>query len=87
MFEKLMQAAEQLATGVSRRQFLGRLGRAALAAAAVVGGAAAMAGEARAGGGCPQGTHRVSCFVRSPSTICCPAGKRCSCNHTGCGCV
>lgn len=88
MFEKLMQAAEQAATGVSRRQFFGRFARAAMAAAAVLGGAAAMAREAQAGDGnrCPAGTHLVKCpnFARP---LCCPPGKTCRCNHIACYCV
>jgi len=38
MFEKISQIAEHAATNVSRRQFLGRLGQAAVAAAGVLGG-------------------------------------------------
>jgi hypothetical protein len=38
MFEKLNRIAEQAATRASRRQFLGRLGKGALAAAAAVSG-------------------------------------------------
>ena len=89
MFEKLMQAAERTATGVSRRGFLGRFGRAAAVTAAAVAGVAAAAGEAQAGGGngCPQGTHRVNCPHGGRTTsICCPPGKQCRCNHIGCYC-
>ena len=46
MFERLMQAAERAATGVSRRQFFGSVGR---AAAVVAAAAAGMAGSAAAG--------------------------------------
>ena len=42
MFEKIGQIAEQVATSVSRRQFLGRLGGGALAVAAGVGGLLAL---------------------------------------------
>ncbi|MEX2308601.1 MAG: twin-arginine translocation signal domain-containing protein [Pirellulales bacterium] len=49
MFEKVNQMAEQMATSVSRRQFLGRLGRGALVAAGVVGGFLAFGSEAQAG--------------------------------------
>ena len=42
MFGKLSQAAEQLATNVSRRQFLGRLGGGALALATALGGLLAL---------------------------------------------
>ena len=40
--EMLMQAAEKTASSVSRRQFLGRLGKGAAAAAAAVGGVVAV---------------------------------------------
>jgi len=49
MFEKIAQAAEQVATSVSRRQFLSRFGR---SGALLAGGLAcyfAFPGEARAG--------------------------------------
>ena len=49
MFEKFHQMAEQMATSVSRRQFLGRVGRGALIAAGVVGGFLASGSEAQAG--------------------------------------
>jgi len=48
MFEKLSQAAEQLATNVSRRQFLGRFGGGALALATAVGGLLALPDVAEA---------------------------------------
>lgn len=38
MFDKIGQAAEKMAIGVSRRAFLGRFGRMAAVAAGVVGG-------------------------------------------------
>ena len=38
MFEKIGLLAEQMATSVSRRRFLGRLGRGAMTAAGVLGG-------------------------------------------------
>ena len=57
MLEKLSQAAEQLATRVSRRQFLGRFGQGALVLAGVVGEFLAFPGEsAAARGGCPYPT-------------------------------
>lgn len=49
MFEKFSQLAQQTATNVSRRQFLGRVGRGALIAAGVVGGFLAFGSEAQAG--------------------------------------
>jgi hypothetical protein len=48
MFEKISQIAELAATGVSRREFLGRLGRGAAAAAAATAGILAHPGEALA---------------------------------------
>jgi hypothetical protein len=53
MFEKIGRAAEQMASnvGVSRRGFLGRLGKGALAAAGVVGGLLLLPKEAHAGPG------------------------------------
>ena len=49
MFEKVGQVAEQVATSVSRRQFLGRFGQGALAVAAAVGGLLALPADAQAG--------------------------------------
>lgn len=47
MFEKLAQAAEGMATGVSRRRFLVRLGGGAAALAATLGGVLAQSALAR----------------------------------------
>ena len=60
MLEKIGELAEQTATRASRRQFLGRFGRGAMTAAAVVGGLLALPREAQAAkrcGGrvCPAG--------------------------------
>jgi hypothetical protein len=49
MFEKLSEIAERSATSVSRRQFLGHVGRGALVAAGVVGAYLAFGSEAQAG--------------------------------------
>ena len=49
MFEKVSQMAEQAATNVSRRQFLGRFGRGAMVVAAAAGGLLAYPGGALAG--------------------------------------
>lgn len=51
MLETFNRMAEQAATGVSRRQFLGLLGSAALAAAAASGGLMAMSDIAQAARG------------------------------------
>ena len=90
MFEKIGRLADRAASnvGVSRRGFLGRLGKAALAAAGVVGGLSALAGRAQAGqnnlykceytnsGPTPQGCGYASC---SPFQSCggCPKLKCC----------
>jgi len=51
MFEKIGQTAEDVATSVSRRNFLGRFGRGAAALATALGGALLLAGNAHAGSG------------------------------------
>ena len=48
MFERVGQLAERAAMGVSRRRFLGRLGRAAAGAAGVLGGLLLVSADARA---------------------------------------
>lgn len=48
MFEKISALAEQAATSASRRQFLGRLGRGAMAATAALAGLLAHPSEAQA---------------------------------------
>ena len=50
MFDKVSQIAEQVATGVSRRRFVGRLGQAALTVAGLVAGGLAVPGAGRAAG-------------------------------------
>ena len=74
MFAKLSQTAEQLATNVSRRQFLGRFGRGAITLAAVVGGFLAFPGESSAG--------RRRC---PPGTCLCPFGPPYRCASRCCG--
>ena len=53
MFEKLGHVAEQMATSLSRRECLGRLGRGALAVTAAIGGLLALPGS----GGAHPGVH------------------------------
>ena len=76
MFDKVSQVAEKVATHVSRRAFLGRLGHGALVTAAVIGGMLAFGGEARADrkGKCVH-DGGIWCGGR-----CCRAG--CSCCST-----
>ncbi len=76
MFDKLSDAAERLATNVSRRAFLGRLGRAGLAVASVLGSMLALAGTVQASS-CPPGTSVCG-------LDCCPTGSYCCvCNLLG----
>jgi hypothetical protein len=49
MFDKVSRAAEKLATNVSRRRFLGRMGQAALSVAGAIGASLALPGLAQAG--------------------------------------
>ena len=49
MLEKMTEIAEQAAANVSRRQFLGRLGRRAAVSAAALGGLLALPAVAQAG--------------------------------------
>ena len=72
MLEKISQAAEQAATSASRREFLGHLGRGAMAAAAAVGGILVLPAISEAGrkppvvctGGSPQ------CIGVTEGTLC-----------------
>jgi hypothetical protein len=78
MFEKITQAAEKAASsiGVSRRGFLGRLGRAALGGAVTLGGVLLLPDDAKAG----RGHVCVCCYLSDGSVACvktqsqCPAG-------------
>ena len=65
MFEKVSQVAEQAATNVSRRRFLGRIGRGAGVAAAAFAGLLVHASPAWAG----KGTKRV-CSEFSVTVTC-----------------
>ena len=64
MFDKVSQAAEKLATNVSRRAFLGRLGQGALITAGVLGATLAFPGLAQAD---KHASHKV-CTYRSSTT-------------------
>ncbi len=73
MFEKVSQMAEQMATRVSRRQFLGRFGGAALVAATTVGGLVALPGIGMADRkkGLPCGTGgMIDCTYRLTGDTC-----------------
>jgi hypothetical protein len=63
MFDKISDAAEKLATDVSRRGFLGSLGRCAAATALGVAGMLAAVDSARAGSAQhSHGAGQVCCF-------------------------
>jgi hypothetical protein len=86
MFDKVSQAAEKLASNVSRRAFLGSLGKGAVATAGVLAGMLAFGGKAQAGvfscSDCPTGSWCCYCGRIGYGTY--------SCNATpqrGCRCV
>jgi hypothetical protein len=75
MFDKIGDAAEKLATNVSRRAFLGRLGQGALGLAAVIGGVLAVPGEAHAAGQwCEFDTYNGCWFYKAVRGNTCPCG-------------
>jgi hypothetical protein len=75
MFDRVSQAAEKLATGVSRRGFLGSVGRWAGATAAALAGVLTTAGAARAGGGAICCQYQF--FPVGRCVACLPAGSTC----------
>lgn len=82
MLEKVSQVAEQVATRLSRRGFLGKAGQAALAVAGVLGGLLALSGDAHA-----HHERRWHCccspdgsICRTPRGVPCPGGTQlCRC--------
>jgi hypothetical protein len=74
MFERINQAAERAAAGVSRRMFLGRLGRGALVAAGALGGVLALPRPAEAKPPCPG---RKFCGYTMAGPVCCAKTARC----------
>jgi hypothetical protein len=95
MFDRVSEAAEKLATNVSRRAFLGRLGKGALTVAGAVGAMLAFPGLVQAGQGCPcaggQGvigvwTCTYACSDGSTITTL-TNGPHCSCKPQYKGCA
>ncbi len=86
MFEQIGRAAEKVAAGVSRRDFLGRAGKGALALAGALGAFLALPGDVAAGNGCQPGTRMVRC--PTGFKVCCPNGTKCrGCDaYNGCYC-
>jgi hypothetical protein len=73
MFEKVSQAAEQVATGASRREFLGQFGRGAMAAAAALGGVLALPAISAAARKPPAtcgSSSYISCVERNTGDPC-----------------
>jgi hypothetical protein len=71
MLEKIGRVAERTATNVSRRQFLGRLGRAAMAVVAMAGGLLAQGSEAQASVNlCSKSQSAPSCQNRIQGSPC-----------------
>ena len=88
MFEKIGQAAERAATSVSRRQFLGRFGRGALAAAAAVGGLLALPSVSHAQGGMCGPHSAPKCRNKPVGTRCGKPGEIAYCNlPPNCQCI
>ena len=84
MFDKIGRLAEKSADSisVSRRGFLGRLGKAALGAAGVLGGLLVLPGSAQSGGGVVCCKYRCGNGQYYPRpdrirVICHPAGTTC----------
>jgi hypothetical protein len=75
VYEKLIGAAERAATAASRRQFLGRFGRAAMAVAAA-GGALTAARDGMAGGRKCGPMSYIRCVGQ-------PVGTRCGADRGG----
>lgn len=71
MFEQISQLAEQAATNVSRRQFLGALGRGAMVFAAAAAGLLAFPGDAQAARRvCDNATSESGCWYRKVGDPC-----------------
>jgi hypothetical protein len=89
MFERVGSLAERVATEVSRRAFLGRLGQNALGLAAVIGGVLALPSKAQAADRCCVGTNASGCFyykVQAEGYICINSTST-SCSNVPRGCT
>jgi hypothetical protein len=100
MFDKVSQVAEKLATNVSRRAFLGRLGQGALVLAGAMGAMLAFRGFGLelgffypgGGGGGGGGSYSCCCYdcgngvvySRGPGTNECSGNKSCKPTFKGC---
>jgi hypothetical protein len=86
MLERFSQMAEQAATNVSRRQFLGRFGRGAMIVAATAGGLLTLPSAAKAArpGRCCCNFSTRDCYRRSRNDPCLLGYEPCKCRA---GCV
>lgn len=82
MFEKVSQAAERVATNVSRRAFLGKPGQEALMLAGTLGAILALPSESLAGG---KGGHKCCFYFACPHIGCIRVQKNESCPVGYCG--
>jgi hypothetical protein len=80
MLERVHNAAERAAAGVSRRAWFGRLGRGALVVAGALAGLAASPGGARAGGHCCCGDRQGFPFCVRSTGKCGPDTFHCICS-------
>ncbi len=74
MFDRISDAAEKLASNVSRRAFLGRLGRGAMVTASLLAGMFALTGKAWA---FPARCCLCSgsCYKVNPNQVFCPMSR------------
>jgi hypothetical protein len=87
MFKNFSQLAEQTATNVSRRQFLGRVGRGALAATGTVAGFLAFGAEAQAGKRVCSADSVWNCAGRPVGSPCGTPSRPGRCVGSPCQCV
>jgi hypothetical protein len=96
MFDRVTEAAEQLATNVSRRAFMGDLGKGALTLAGALGALLAIPSLVQAGVSCACFSGSFCCQYQCPNgtvvlgpqnkCTCKPQYKGCTLVFGGCGC-
>jgi hypothetical protein len=80
MFDRVSEAAENLATSVSRRAFMGKLGKWALAVAGAVGAFAAVPSPLQAGN---PNYHWICCVYSGGATLCQKLPTPCPSTYNG----
>jgi hypothetical protein len=80
MFEKVGEVAEQMATSVSRRGFLGRVAQAALGTVGLLGVLVSSPGDAHAGKGCGNCCWYGSIYNQPQ---CVPKDQSCPASYNG----